>query len=102
DPSVEAVQVAASAPVPGTPYAGSKLTATVSGFFDLDGSQLTLFIELWKEGASSPFATAPAKLVTKPANGWGDAPSQTATFDLPLDFAEGTRLYARARVLDSN
>ncbi len=102
DPAVETVQVAASAPVPGTPYAGSKLTATASGFFDLDGSQLTLFLELWQEGASAAFATAPARLVTKPANGWNDAPSQTATFDLPLDLAEGTLLYARARVLDPN
>ena len=40
--------------------------------------------------------------MTKPANGWNDAPSQTATFDLPLDLAEGTLLYARARVLDPN
>ncbi|HET9765405.1 MAG TPA: Ig-like domain-containing protein, partial [Thermoanaerobaculia bacterium] len=102
DPAVETVQVAASAPVPGTPYAGSKLTATVSGFSDLDGSQLTLFIELWQEGAGTAFAIAPAQPVTRPANGWNDAPSRTATFDLPLDIAEGTRLYARARVLDPN
>src|SRR5262249_22581326 len=102
DPSVEAVQGAASAPVPGTPYAGSKLTATVSGFYDLDGSQLTLFTELWEEGATAPLASAPAKLGTRPAHGLGAAPSQPASFDLALDLPEGARLYVRARVLDAS
>jgi len=102
NPSIESVGVAASAPVPGVPYAGSTLTATVDGLYDLDGSQLTLFAELWKEGSATPMSTAPGRLVQRPATGWNDAPSQTFTFSLPIDLAEGTPLYVRARVIDSN
>ena len=101
-PTIEAVQVVASSPVPGVPYAGSKLTATVSGFFDADGIKLTLYLELWKEGAASPFLDLPQRDVFKPDNGWDDAPSQAATFQLPLDIEEGTRLYVVARVQDTS
>ncbi len=102
DPSIETVGVAATAPVPGVPYAGSTLLATVGGFFDLDGSQLTLFVELWREGAGAPMAATSGKLVTRPAGGWSQAASQTAPFSLPLDIEEGTQLFVRARVIDSN
>ncbi|MGH9362991.1 MAG: Ig-like domain-containing protein, partial [Thermoanaerobaculia bacterium] len=102
DPSIESVGVTATSPVPGVPYAGSTLLATVDGLYDLDGSQLTLFAELWEEGAGSPRAATSGRLVTRPASGWNDAPSQTFTFTLPLDIAEGKQLYVRARVLDSN
>src|SRR6185369_7140723 len=102
DPSVESAAVSATAPVPGVPYAGSSLLATVGGFYDLDSSQLTLFAELWQEGAASPMATAAARQITRPSSGWNDAPSQTFTFALPLTIPEGTRLYVRARVLDPN
>ncbi|MFL6203112.1 MAG: carboxypeptidase regulatory-like domain-containing protein, partial [Thermoanaerobaculia bacterium] len=102
DPSIETIGVSATSPVPGVPYAGSTLIATVDGLYDLDGSQLTLFAELWKQGAGAPLFTAPARFVQRPATGWNDAPSQTFTFTLPIDIEEGTGLYARARVLDSN
>ena len=49
-PSVESVEVAATAPVPGTPYAGSRLIATVGGFDDIDDSSLILTTELLAGG----------------------------------------------------
>ena len=45
-PSVGAASFEALSPVAGTLYAGSSLRATVSGLDDVDGSQLTLSLEL--------------------------------------------------------
>jgi len=101
-PSVEAVNASATSPVPGVFYAGSSLVATVGGFYDLDSSQMTLFVELWQEGAATFMASTGGKTVTRPTGGWNAAPSETASFQIPLSLAEGTRLYFRARVIDPN
>src|SRR6185369_13930003 len=55
DPSIESASVTATGPVPGVPYAGSALLATVGGFFDFDGSQLTLLPSCGRRGRPRPW-----------------------------------------------
>ncbi len=101
-PTVGAVAAQALAPIAGTFYAGSSVRATVGGLEDLDGSQLTLSVELRADGTTEVIADSPDRLVTRPASGlWSDLAPQTFDFQLPLDLAEGTPLYFLARAIDS-
>ncbi|MCP4572145.1 MAG: hypothetical protein GY838_07295, partial [bacterium] len=91
-PVLDAVSAEALGPVPGTFYAGSAIRAVVSGLDDLDGAQLTLSVELWQTGTSSPLADYPGRQVLRPDNGWADLEPQTFDFEIPIDLAEGTPL----------
>ncbi|MCP4655056.1 MAG: hypothetical protein GY856_06510, partial [bacterium] len=55
----------------------------------------------WQTGTSSPLADYPGRQVLRPDNGWADLEPQTFDFEIPIDLAEGTPLYFRARVIDS-
>jgi len=101
-PSVEVVSADASSPVPGTVYPGSKIAATASGFSDLDGFQLTVFTQLWQEGAATFMAESARRNVMRPVKGWYDAASEAFDFQLPLTIPEGTVLFVRALVIDSD
>ncbi|HWM74328.1 MAG TPA: carboxypeptidase regulatory-like domain-containing protein, partial [Nocardioides sp.] len=101
-PSVEVVSATATSPVPGTVYAGSKIVATSSGFYDLDGFQLTTYVQLWKEGASTFMIESARRTVSRPAKGWYDASAQAFDLQLPITIAEGTVLFVRALVIDSD
>ncbi len=101
-PTVGSVTSEALAPVVGTFYAGSSVRATVGGLDDVDGSQLTLSVELRADGMADPIADSPDRLVTRPASGlWADLAPQTFDFQIPIDLPEGTPLYFLARAIDS-
>ncbi|MFH1177056.1 MAG: Ig-like domain-containing protein, partial [Acidobacteriota bacterium] len=102
-PAMAAVTISALAPVAGRLYAGSTARLAVSGLADPDGTQVTLAVELWQEGASEPLASPAARLVRRPASGsWSDLAVQSFDVKLPLTLAEGTGLLARARATDSH
>ncbi|MBI5445848.1 MAG: hypothetical protein HY900_32110, partial [Deltaproteobacteria bacterium] len=102
-PVVGGVAVAATSPVPGTPYAGSSLTATASGITDTDDALLTLSAELRRTVAlgSEQIATAPARAVDRPADGWSALPQQTFSFAVPISEAEGSSLFVRVGATDT-
>lgn len=100
-PAVAAVTAEALQPVAGTFYAGSAIRASVSGIDDVDGSQLTVSVELRQDGEPLAIAADPGRLVLRPGAGWGILEPQTFDFEIPIDRAEGAPLYFRARVVDS-
>src|SRR5205085_4369633 len=53
-PTIASVDAAAISPVPGVPYGGSTIRASVSGVADPDGVQVTLSAELRKQNGASP------------------------------------------------
>ena len=100
-PEVGEVELEAVGPVPGTFYAGTDLTATISGLSDVDGAQLTLFVELWQEGASIPIDAEMGLGVPRPAGGWEALVPPVVPFRVPLDQVEASTLFVRVRALDS-
>lgn len=100
-PTVDSVVGAALEPVAGTFYAGSTVQATVVGLDDLDGNQLTVAVELWRDGQTFPIAAPSGFEIDKPAAGWSTLTPPTVEFDLPLGLEEGTPLFFKARIYDS-
>ncbi|HPA50406.1 MAG TPA: carboxypeptidase regulatory-like domain-containing protein, partial [Thermoanaerobaculia bacterium] len=102
-PVVSGVTVFATAPVAGTTYAGSTLTATAIGLSDDDDARLTISAELRRGTADSSelVTSAPARSVDRPAEGWSALPAQSFTLTLPVTEAEGTAFIVRVRAVDS-
>ncbi len=96
DPSVESVLVAATAPVPGMPYAGLHPAPPPSAASTTSTARSSRCSpSSGQEGASGAAVHRRRRwLVTRPAGGWGDAPSRTAPSPCRSTIAEGTALYA--------
>ncbi|MBK8595122.1 MAG: hypothetical protein IPN83_05940 [Holophagales bacterium] len=102
-PVVGGVAVVATSPVPGILYAGSSLSATATGIADADDARLTLSAELRRTVASGSeqIASAPARTLDRPAEGWPALPQQGFSFAVPISEAEGSALFVRVRATDA-
>ncbi|MEM8931210.1 MAG: Ig-like domain-containing protein, partial [Acidobacteriota bacterium] len=100
-PTIDGALLDVLSPIAGTLYAGSTVRATADGIDDVDGSRLTVSLAVFREDEALPIGETGGVLILRPDGGWDtlDPPFQSFTID--LDVPEGTPIYSRVRVIDS-
>lgn len=102
-PSIGSVDVTASAPVAGAPYAGSRLRVVASGLDDPDGASLTVAGELRELAGGTVLDAAPAIGLARPPSGaWADLAPVGLEVSIPIDVTEGTSLQVAVSATDSH
>jgi len=102
-PSIGSVEITATAPVAGAPYAGSRLQAIVSGVDDPDGASLTVAGELRELAGGTVLDAAPAVGFARPPSGvWADLAPVGLELSIPIDVPEGTSLQVAVSATDSH
>ena len=88
------------APVDASLYPGDSLVATVQGFSDLDGAELTIALRIRRLDTGAQLGQTLTVTRSRPAGGWPAAPAVTLTAVLPKDIPEGVALQAFSDVRD--